>query len=76
MYLQRISTLPPPPIGDRFHFYHSDLGPINILLSESGTVKAILDWESVGYYPKFWIPLESYRSREFNLDGDDDSCYD
>ncbi|RDK37176.1 hypothetical protein M752DRAFT_287298 [Aspergillus phoenicis ATCC 13157] len=52
-YFNRISTLPAPPIGDKFHFYHSDLSPTNILLTDDGAVKAILDWESAGYYPKF-----------------------
>ncbi|TQB67536.1 hypothetical protein MPDQ_005331 [Monascus purpureus] len=42
-YFQRISTLPPPSIGDRFHFYHADLGPTNILLSDGGDVVAIID---------------------------------
>lgn len=75
-YFNRISTLPAPPIGDKFHFYHSDLSPTNILLTDNGAVKAILDWESAGYYPKFWIPLKPYRSGGFNLDIADDSRYD
>ncbi|RHZ48757.1 aminoglycoside phosphotransferase family protein [Aspergillus thermomutatus] len=75
-YFLRISTMPLPPIGDRFHFYHADLGPTNILLSDDGTIEAILDWESAGYYPKFWIPLKPYRSGGFNLDVPDDSRYD
>jgi hypothetical protein len=68
--------MPLPPIGDRFHFYHADLGPTNILLSDDGTIKAVLDWESAGYYPKFWIPLKPYWSGGFNLDAPDDSRYD
>ncbi|GFF76812.1 hypothetical protein IFM62136_09413 [Aspergillus lentulus] len=75
-YFLRISTMPLPPIGDRFYFYHADLGPTNILLSDDGTIEAILDWESAGYYPKFWIPLKPYRSGGFNLDAPDDSRYD
>jgi hypothetical protein len=73
-YFQRISTLPLPSLGERFHFYHADLGPTNILLSDKGVF--ILDWESAGYYPKFWIPLKPYRSGGFNLDAPDDSRYD
>ncbi|KAE8147512.1 kinase-like domain-containing protein [Aspergillus avenaceus] len=51
-YFQRISPLMPSPIGDRFHFYHADLGPTNILLTDDGAVRAIIDWESAGYFPK------------------------
>jgi hypothetical protein len=74
-YFQRISTLPPPSIGERFYFYHAGLSPTNIILSDGGTVEAILDWESAGYYPKFWISLKPYRSSGFNLDAPDDSRY-
>ncbi|OJJ66939.1 hypothetical protein ASPBRDRAFT_200552 [Aspergillus brasiliensis CBS 101740] len=75
-YFNRMSTIPAPPIGDRFYFYHSDLSPTNILLTDDGFVGAILDWESAGYYPKFWIPLKPYRSGGFNLDIEDNSRYD
>jgi hypothetical protein len=72
-----MSTQPPPAIGDKFYFYHTDLGPTNILISDDGsTVTAILDWESAGFYPKFWIPLKPYRSGGFSLDIPDDSRYD
>lgn len=74
-YFQRISTLPPPSIRERSHFYHAGLSPTNIILSDGGTVEAILDWESAGYYPKFWISLKPYRSGGFNLDAPDDSRY-
>jgi hypothetical protein len=72
-----MSNQSPPAIGDKFYFYHTDLGPTNILISDDGsTVTAILDWESAGFYPKFWIPLKPYRSGGFNLDIPDDSRYD
>lgn len=74
-YLRRISTQPMPCISDEFHFYHADLGPTNIIISDDGVVEGILDWESAGFYPKFWIPLKPYRSRGFNLEGPSDSCY-
>lgn len=66
-YLQRISRLPAPLAGDTFHFYHADLGPTNILVSEDGQVKAVLDWESAGFYPRFWISLKPYISAGFYL---------
>ncbi|KAL4886824.1 hypothetical protein BJY04DRAFT_176617 [Aspergillus karnatakaensis] len=52
-YLQRISRSYNPPDSTAFHFYHADLGPTNLLLSDDGEVKAILDWESAGFYPKY-----------------------
>lgn len=76
-YFRRISTQPSAPVGDRFHFYHADLNPLNVLVSDDGTtVSAILDWESAGFYPKFWISLKPYRSGGFNLDAPGDSRYE
>ncbi|KAL8646449.1 MAG: hypothetical protein Q9226_006853 [Calogaya cf. arnoldii] len=48
------SSAPCPPF-EQFHFYHADLGPTNIMVSEGGVVEGIIDWESAGYYPQFWI---------------------
>ncbi|KAL8718562.1 MAG: hypothetical protein Q9225_004321 [Loekoesia sp. 1 TL-2023] len=43
-----------PKLGRVFHFYHPDLGPGNIIVSD-GRVAGIIDWEAAGYYPRFWI---------------------
>lgn len=43
------------PALEQFHFYHADLGPTNIMVSEDGMVEGVIDWESAGYYPRFWI---------------------
>ncbi|KAE8308607.1 hypothetical protein BDV41DRAFT_581276 [Aspergillus transmontanensis] len=75
-YLQKISTQLCPPVGERFHFYHADLSPTYILLSGDSSIEAILDWESAGFYLKFWIPLKPYRSGGFNLDIPGESRYD
>ncbi|KAJ5165142.1 uncharacterized protein N7500_006972 [Penicillium coprophilum] len=40
-----------------FVFYHSDLGPGNIIVEdvpETGSV-GIIDWEAAGYFPRGWI---------------------
>lgn len=73
-YLQRISTQPLPTtttttLQDTFHFYHADLGPTNILVSQDGALKGVLDWESAGFYPKFWISFKPYISAGFFLSG-------
>jgi hypothetical protein len=66
-YLRRRSSeIQPPPVNE-FYFYHTDLGPTNIIVSGSGTILGILDWESAGYYPEFWLPLKPYMSRGFLL---------
>ena len=44
-----------PALGAEFHFYHPDLGPSNIIMSDDGSVAGIIDWESAGFYPRFWI---------------------
>ena len=43
-----------PTLGRVFHFYHPDLGPGNIIISD-GRIAGIIDWEAAGYYPRFWI---------------------
>jgi Phosphotransferase enzyme family len=67
-YLQKMSKQPTPALGDSFCFYHADLGPTNILVSNDGEVKGILDWESAAFYPRFWVSLKPYLSAGFNLD--------
>jgi hypothetical protein len=71
-YLQRISRIYKPPVTAAFHFYHADLGPTNLLISDDGKIKAILDWESAGFYPKYWVTLKPYMSLGFCLPADDD----
>ena len=44
-----------PALEAEFHFYHPDLGPSNIIISDDGSVAGIIDWEAAGYYPRFWI---------------------
>jgi len=56
-----------PNIPDVFYLYHADLGPTNIMISETGSVEGILDWESAGYYPWFWIATKPLVSAGFNL---------
>jgi Phosphotransferase enzyme family len=60
-----------PLIGEQFHFYHSDLGPGNIMISEENAkVSGILDWEGAGFLPKFWFALKVGISAGFLLDPD------
>ncbi|KAI9369692.1 hypothetical protein BJX61DRAFT_133567 [Aspergillus egyptiacus] len=66
-YLQRISRTYRPPATAAFHFYHADLGPTNLLISDDGKIKAILDWESAGFYPEYWVTLKPYMSLGFYL---------
>ena len=56
-----------PDIGHSFHFYHADLGPSNIMVSEEGNVEGILDWESAGFYPRCWIASKPMLSAGFYL---------
>ncbi|QDS78229.1 hypothetical protein FKW77_001885 [Venturia effusa] len=54
-------------IPEKFYFHHSDLGPTNIMISKEGSVDGVLDWESAGYYPWFWIATKPLISAGFNL---------
>ncbi|TVY12798.1 hypothetical protein LARI1_G009076 [Lachnellula arida] len=66
-HLPRKSTTDCPDIGSCFHYYHADLGPGNIIISERGNVEGILDWESAGFYPRFWIATKPAISAGFYL---------
>ena len=57
-----------PTIEEGFHFYHPGLGPSNIMISNDGKVAGVLDWESAGYYPAFWIATKPAVSPAFNFD--------
>ena len=47
-----------PALEAEFHFYHPDLGPSNIIISDDGSVAGIIDWEAAGFYPRFWIAIK------------------
>lgn len=52
---QATTYLQPTEAGLKFHFYHADLSPTNIMVSADGNVTCILDWESAGFFPRMWI---------------------
>lgn len=56
-------------VGQRssFLFYHADLSPKNIMVGDNGDILAILDWESAGYYPEFWIGTKPMKASGFFL---------
>ena len=55
-YMSNISNEPIPDFDNTFLFYHCDLGPTNILISDDGdSVVAIIDWEAAAYFPSFWV---------------------
>jgi hypothetical protein len=67
-YISNWLSTPYLDIGFSFHFYHANLEPDNIVVSNDGSIEAILNWESVGFYPRFWIALKLVVSLGFNLD--------
>lgn len=67
-YMTKISTKPSPKIDALFYFYHADLGPTNIMISEEGSlVTGIIDWESGAYYPRFYIVTKPAISSAYYL---------
>jgi hypothetical protein len=66
-YLSRQSTTRCPDVGSCLCYYHADLGPANVIVSEGGNVVGILDWESAGFYPRFWIASKPMLSAGFLL---------
>ncbi|KAE9989986.1 hypothetical protein EG327_001998 [Venturia inaequalis] len=67
----QLATL--PVIPDTFYFYHADLGPTNIIISKEGHIEGVLDWESAGFFPKFWIATKPLISAGFNLPQESDA---
>ncbi|CZT13887.1 uncharacterized protein RCO7_05100 [Rhynchosporium graminicola] len=65
-YISQLPSTRCLDIGTRFHFYHADLGPGNIMVRDNKVV-GILDWESAGFYPRCWIALKPTLSAGFFL---------
>ncbi|KAB8364864.1 hypothetical protein FH972_024725 [Carpinus fangiana] len=55
-----------PLVDEGFVFYHADLGPGNIMV-HNGLLRGIIDWESAGFYPRWWISLKPKLSAGFLL---------
>lgn len=72
-YMGKISTEPTPDIDPLFHFYHADLGPTNIMVSEDGGhVTGIIDWESGAFFPRFWVATKPVPVGAFHLECEND----
>lgn len=55
-YMSNISNKSVPHFENTLLFYHCDLGPTNILVSDDGdSVAAVIDWEAAAYFPSFWV---------------------
>ena len=60
-HLRNESHMDPPDTDVDFVFYHPDLTSHNIFVrrpeddSERGQLTQIIDWESAGYWPRFWV---------------------
>ena len=35
-------------------FTHGDFAPRNIMVKRDGTITAIIDWDSAGWFPEYW----------------------
>ena len=60
-----ISTATPPQLNDPFVLFHSDLNAVNIVVRDNDEGITILDWESVGFFPSFWIAT---KCRNFRIE--------
>lgn len=72
--MSSVSSEQVPHFDDALLFYHCDLGPTNILVSDTGdSVVAIIDWEAAAYFPSFWVATRpatnwAYRLSEPTID--------
>jgi hypothetical protein len=42
------------PRSDISVFTHGDIGPLNIMVDETGHISGLLDWKSSGWFPHYW----------------------
>ena len=52
-------------------FYHTNLGPGNVLVDIADGSIGIIDWETAGFVPKDWIRTKFSVSGGFDLPSDD-----
>ena len=68
-HMTEISSETPPELSEMFHFYHPDLGPTNILVSDDGNnIATIIDWEAAAYFPLFWVATKPATFWPFRLE--------
>ncbi|CAG8981947.1 hypothetical protein HYALB_00013568 [Hymenoscyphus albidus] len=65
-YMTLISTATPPQLNDPFVLFHSDLNAVNIIVRDNDECITILDWESVGFFPRCWIATKCRNFRVEN----------
>lgn len=71
--LGKLSTEPLPNIDALFVFYHANLRPSNIIVSnDDKKVTGILGWEAAAFYPRFWVATKPVDAVEFLLGRNDD----
>lgn len=67
-YMKKISEENAPDFKEPFVFYHPDLGPTNIMISDDGNdVHSIIDWEAAAFFPRFWVATKPPHSPAFRL---------
>jgi len=72
-FLHDLGGEDPSRVGDKFYFYHPDMGPTNVFVSVSGLgkedvqVTTIIDWEAAAYYPRWWLAVKPRVSAGFAL---------
>lgn len=57
-YLKSVSNIEPLQFDDDepFVLFHNDLCAANIIVQDDGAgIEAIIDWESVGFFPRYWV---------------------
>lgn len=42
------------PHSDTAVFTHGDIAPRNIMVTDSGSITGLIDWENAGWYPDYW----------------------
>ena len=50
---------------DGLIFTHADLHPRNILIGEDGGITGIIDWETAGWYPRYWERVKALNRTSF-----------
>ncbi|KAK5662256.1 hypothetical protein OQA88_8161 [Cercophora sp. LCS_1] len=59
--------------SSKFVFYHSDLGPTNILVDPATRSLGIIDWETAGYVPREWVRIKFHLSSGMDFPNGEES---
>lgn len=75
LWRKHLSNYPFSTLERIFVFFHADLCPPNIMVSEEGLNTGIIDWETAAFYPRVWIATKPQVSHAFVLGNEEKGAW-